>query len=72
MNSENNKPYFHLESGILLLGPFKDRHINSVPLDYLKVLYETAPLSNHERRTLGAVIQFKQTQHPPRKKRRRK
>jgi len=59
MNTQH-KSYFNLESGILLLGPFKGEHLNYVPLEYLKVLLETATLTSHERRTLGAVIQFKE------------
>ncbi len=59
MNTEH-KSYFNLESGILLLGPFKGEHLNYVPLEYLKVLLEATALTDHERRTLGAVIQFKE------------
>lgn len=56
----DNKPYLHLESGILMKGPFQGTHINFVPLSYLHVLLETIPLSSHERRTVVAVIQFKE------------
>ena len=53
-------PYFDLASGILLQGPFKGQALNFVPLDYLHLLLETIPLTSHERRTVGAVIQFKE------------
>ena len=70
--ADKHDTFLHLESGLLLKGPFKGQYLNSVPLEYLKVLYETVALSNHERRTVGAVIEFKELRSKVKKKKKRR
>jgi len=70
--THDDKSYLHLESGILMRGPFQGNHINHVPLDYLRLLLETIPLTSHERRTIGAVVEFKEYRIQKKKNKKKK